>query len=103
MLTKTPNLPLKISLQQLVKIDLPFQILRPSVIGGNMLTPENPYFISKYMVFICWPNFSILLRNEGDQENVRFIVNPDTVLNIIPVDYVAKLLFQFFNVKILNS
>jgi hypothetical protein len=69
-----------------------------------MLTPENPYFISKYMVFLFVGQiFPFYSQRKGDQENVRFIVNPDTVLNIIPVDYVAKLLFQFFNVKILNS
>ncbi|MFT5715726.1 MAG: thioester reductase-like protein, partial [Flavobacterium sp.] len=33
------------------KIGLPFQILRPSVIGGKMLGVENQYFIPKYMVF----------------------------------------------------
>jgi hypothetical protein len=99
-----PNLPPENFIATACKNRFAFQILRPSVIGGNMLTPENPYFISKYMVFYLLAKFfHFTSQRQGDQENVRFIVNPDTVLNIIPVDYVAKLLFQFFNVKILNS
>ena len=79
------------------KIGLPFQILRPSVIGGNMLTPENPYFISKYMVFYLLAKFfHFTSQRKGDQENVRFIINHDTVLNIIPVDYVAKVIVSVF-------
>jgi hypothetical protein len=31
--------------------------------------------------------FHFTPNEKGEQENVRFIVNEDTVLNIIPVDY----------------
>ncbi|MCL6462864.1 MAG: SDR family oxidoreductase [Flavobacterium micromati] len=75
------------------KIGLPFQILRPSVIGGKMLSTENPYFISKYMVFYLLAKFFyVLSQRKGNQENIRFMINHDTVLNIIPVDYVAKVI-----------
>jgi hypothetical protein len=70
-----------------------------------MLTPENPYFISKYMVFLFVGQiFPFYPQRKGDQENVRFIVNPDTVLNIIPVDYVAKVVsvFQREDIEQLN-
>ena len=79
------------------KVGLPFQILRPSVIGGKMLGIENRYFIQKYMVFYLLAkffHFSALRKFE--QENVRFIVNEDTVLNVIPVDYVAKIIATVF-------
>ena len=83
--------------QESKKIGLPFQILRPSVIGGKMLGTENPYFISKYMVFYLLAKFfHFTSQRKGDQENVRFIVNEDTVLNIIPVDYVAKVIVNTF-------
>ena len=83
--------------QECKKIDLPFQILRPSVIGGKMLGTENPYFISKYMVFYLLAKFfHFTSQRKGAQENVRFIVNEDTVLNIIPVDYVAKVIVTTF-------
>ncbi|RTY92015.1 NAD-dependent epimerase/dehydratase family protein [Flavobacterium sp. RSP46] len=83
--------------QECKKIGLPFQILRPSVIGGKMLGTENPYFISKYMVFYLLAKFfHFTSQRKGEQENVRFIVNEDTVLNIIPVDYVAKVIVNTF-------
>jgi hypothetical protein len=57
------------------------QILHPSVIGGKMLE-ENNNFISKYG-FIFWQN-SFFRTRRNEQENVRFIINEDTGLNIIP-------------------
>ena len=79
------------------KVNLPFQILRPSVIGGKMLGDENPNFISKYMVFYLLAKFFYLTSHrKGVKENVRFVVNKDTVLNIIPVDYVAKVIVKTF-------
>jgi hypothetical protein len=40
--------------------------------------------------------FHFTSQRKGEQENVRFIVNQDTVLNIIPVDYVAKVIVNTF-------
>ena len=78
-------------------IGLPFQILRPSVIGGKMLGTENNYFIPKYMVFYLLAKFFYFTSQRKDkQEPVRFIINPDTGLNIIPVDYVAKVIVNTF-------
>ncbi|MDI9312246.1 MAG: SDR family oxidoreductase [Limnohabitans sp.] len=75
------------------KIGLPYQILRPSVIGGKMLSAENKYFISKYMVFYLLAKFfHFTAQKKNDQENVRFMINEKTGLNIIPVDYVAKVI-----------
>lgn len=78
-------------------IGLPFQILRPSVIGGKMLGKENNYFIPKYMVFYLLAKFFYFTsKRKGKQEPVRFIINTDTGLNIIPVDYVAKVIANTF-------
>lgn len=78
-------------------IGLPFQILRPSVIGGKMLGTENNYFIPKYMVFYLLAKFFYFTsKRKGKQETVRFIINTDTGLNIIPVDYVAKVILTTF-------
>lgn len=75
----------------------PFQILRPSVIGGKMLGKENNYFIPKYMVFYLLAKFFYFTsKRKGKQEPVRFIINTDTGLNIIPVDYVAKVIANTF-------
>jgi nucleoside-diphosphate-sugar epimerase len=79
------------------EIGLPYQILRPSVIGGKMLSEENNNFISKYMVFYLLAKFfHFTAQRRSEQENVRFIINEDTGLNIIPVDYVAKVIVKTF-------
>ncbi len=78
-------------------IGLPFQILRPSVIGGKMLGTENNFFIPKYMVFYLLAKFFYFTaKRKGKQEYVRFIINYQSSLNIIPVDYVAKVVAQTF-------
>lgn len=83
--------------QECKTLGLPFQILRPSVIGGKMLGKENNYFIPKYMVFYLLAKFfHFTSQRKGEQENVRFIINEETGLNIIPVDYVAKVIVNTF-------
>lgn len=83
--------------QECKKIGLPFQILRPSVIGGKMLGNESLYFIPKYMVFYLLAKFfHFTSKRKGEQENVRFIINEETGLNIIPVDYVSKVIVNTF-------
>lgn len=78
-------------------VGLPFQILRPSVIGGKMLGEENNYFIPKYMVFYLVAKFfNFTSKRKKAQESIRFIINNETVLNIIPVDYVAKAVIKTF-------
>ncbi|WP_281635772.1 SDR family oxidoreductase [Flavobacterium marginilacus] len=78
-------------------LGLPFQILRPSVICGKMLGDEHRYFISKYMVFYLLAKFFYFAaQRNSEQENVRFIMNRNTGLNIIAVDYVAKVIVSVF-------
>jgi len=78
-------------------LGLPFQILRPSVICGKMLGTENRYFIAKYMVFYLLAKFfHFAAQRKTEQENVRFLINEKTGLNIIPVDYVAKVIVSVF-------
>ncbi|TRW99077.1 SDR family oxidoreductase [Flavobacterium gawalongense] len=83
--------------KQCKSLGLPYQILRPSVIGGKMLGKESNYFISKYMVFYLLAKFfHFTAQRKNEQENVRFIINEKTGLNIIPVDYVAKVIVNTF-------
>jgi nucleoside-diphosphate-sugar epimerase len=83
--------------QQCKALGLPYQILRPSVIGGKMMGTESNYFISKYMVFYLLAKFfHFTAQRKTDQENVRFMINEQTGLNIIPVDYVAKVIVSIF-------
>ncbi|QBN19132.1 SDR family oxidoreductase [Flavobacterium nackdongense] len=87
----------KFVIEQSNSLGLPFQILRPSVIGGKMMGTENNYFIPKFMVFYLLAKFFHFTANKSSKQlNVRFIVNSATGLNIIPVDYVAKIIFNTF-------
>jgi len=87
----------KYVIKQSKSLGLPFQILRPSVIGGKMLGTENNYFIPKFMVFYLLAKFFHFTASKSSkQQNIRFIVNSATGLNIIPVDYVAKIIFNTF-------
>jgi thioester reductase-like protein len=87
----------KFIISSCTSMGLPFQILRPSVIGGKMISSENNYFIPKFMVFYLLAKFFYLAaKRSSQQENIRFIVNPSTGLNIIPVDYVAKVIVNIF-------
>lgn len=84
-------------INQCKKLNLPYQILRPSVIGGKMLGNENLYFIPKYMVFYLMAKFfHFTAQRKDQQENVRFSISEETGLNIIPVDYVSKVIVSTF-------
>lgn len=84
-------------INQCKELNLPYQILRPSVIGGKMLGNENLYFIPKYMVFYLMAKFfHFTAQRKNQQENVRFSISEETGLNIIPVDYVSKVIVSTF-------
>ncbi len=74
------------------------QILRPSVLGGNIFETSK-YFISKYMVYYLLGKFfynNPLLKNS----TIRLAINTETGLNIVPVDYVAKVISTVFTKNI---
>ena len=84
-------------IEQCKALNLPYQILRPSVIGGKMLGTENRYFIPKYMVFYLMAKFfHFTAQRKDQQQNVRFAISENTGLNIIPVDYVSKVIVSTF-------
>ena len=75
---------------------IPVQILRPSVLGGNIT--ENPnYFISKYMVFYLFAKF---FNNSTSDDAIRITSHIDTGLNIIPTDYAAQVIAKVITLDI---
>lgn len=79
------------------------QILRPSIVCGRLI--DSPlYYTSKFDVFYGFAKYFWTLKNKSIKESVRIMVNMDTVLNIIPVDYVAKAIVRtiHMNIKKLN-
>jgi len=88
--------------EQESKTGVQIQILRPSVLGGNIFKTSK-YFISKYMVYYLVGRF---FHNNplGKNSTMRLALNSETGLNIVPVDYVAKVIAKVFtkNIEQLN-
>ena len=76
--------------------NIPVQILRPSVLGGNISDAPH-FFISKYMVFYLFAKF---FNNSKSKEKVRISTNKGTGLNIIPTDYAAKVIVKVMDTGI---
>ena len=91
----------KFLLEQGQKLDVAIQILRPSVLGGNIFNKPT-HFISKYMVYYLFGKF--FYNSPFAEYSMRLTANFKTGLNIIPVDYVAKVIATVFtkNVAQLN-
>ena len=76
--------------------NIPVQILRPSVLGGN-ITNKPSFFISKYMVFYLFAKF---FYNNTTTDIIRITANSNSGLNIIPTDYAAKVIVKVFDTTI---
>ncbi|WP_027076864.1 SDR family oxidoreductase [Maribacter antarcticus] len=75
---------------------IPVQILRPSVLGGNIIDTPS-FFISKYMVFYLFAKF---FHRNTTADSIRITANAESGLNIIPTDYAAKVIVAVFDSKI---
>ncbi len=76
--------------------NIPVQILRPSVLGGNIFEHPN-YFISKYMVFYLFAKF---FNSVTTDDQVRITTTQTTGLNIIPTDYAAQVIAKVISTEI---
>ena len=75
---------------------IPVQILRPSVLGGNIEDAPN-YFISKYMVFYLFAKF---FHNTSSPDAIRISTKHTAGLNIIPTDYAANVIVKVLETDI---
>lgn len=76
--------------------NIPVQILRPSVLGGNI--KDHPhFFISKYMVFYLFAKF---FHNSNSEDLIRISTTETAGLNIIPTDYAAKVIVKAMDTDI---
>ena len=73
-------------------LNIPIQILRPSVLGGNIMDSSS-FFISKYMVFYLFAKF---FHRNNSADSVRITAHEESGLNIIPTDYAAKVVVAVF-------
>jgi len=76
--------------------NIAIQILRPSVLGGNIMDAPS-FFISKYMVFYLFAKF---FHRTDSKDTVRIQAHADSKLNIIPTDYVAKVITKVFDTDV---
>ena len=81
-----------------LELDLEIQILRPSVLGGNIFR-DSKYFISKYMVYYLVGKF-FYNKPANKETRIRLALNNKTGLNIVPVDYAAKVISKVFTKNI---
>lgn len=86
----------KFLLEQGKAKNIPIQILRPSVLGGNIKDAPN-FFISKYMVFYLFAKF---FNNTTSDDSIRISTNNFTGLNIIPTDYAANVIVKVLETDI---
>jgi nucleoside-diphosphate-sugar epimerase len=80
-----------------------WQILRPGVVGGRLLDAPLA-FTSKFDVFYGLARFLCSVTKTSEQD-LRILANPESSLNILPVDYVAKAIVRAVpidNLKQLN-
>lgn len=70
------------------------QLLRPSVLGGNIYD-NSKYFISKYMVYYLVGRY---FHNNplASHSSMRLALNKLSGLNIVPVDYAAKVIASVY-------
>lgn len=86
----------KFLLEQRSVENIPVQILRPSVLGGNIKETPN-YFISKYMVFYLFAKF---FYNNTAKGKIRIATDNATSINIIPTDYAANVIVKVLETDI---
>ena len=78
------------------QIDL--QILRPSVVSGRLM--DKPlYHTTKFDVFYGWAGFFYKMKRLFADKAFRVLVNSEGTLNVVPVDYVAKVICQAIDIE----
>ncbi|WP_422381446.1 SDR family oxidoreductase [Marinicellulosiphila megalodicopiae] len=72
--------------------NMQWQILRPSIVCGRLL--EKPYYyMSKFDVFYGFAKCAAFLQNKTNKQSpLRVTCNMVSSLNIVPADYVAKVI-----------
>jgi nucleoside-diphosphate-sugar epimerase len=86
----------KFLLNEAKKKGIAIQILRPSVLGGN-ITDMPHFFISKYMVFYLFAKF---FNNCNPADSIRITTTKTAGLNIIPTDYASRVIVKAIRTNI---
>ncbi|MCG8697711.1 MAG: SDR family oxidoreductase, partial [Bacteroidales bacterium] len=86
------------------QLDIALKILRPAVVCGRLI--DSPlYCTTKFDVFYGWARFFYKMKRKFEDQKIRLMINPNGTLNIVPVDYVAKVICKALHmdhIKVLN-
>ncbi|WP_020600481.1 SDR family oxidoreductase [Spirosoma panaciterrae] len=78
---------------------LEWQILRPSIIAGRLM--DSPYHvIYRFLVFYLFGAFFYRSKDMYGHLNIRIALNPKAGLNMVPVDYAAKVIVRALSTEI---
>jgi len=69
--------------------NIEWKIFRPSIICGRLIEPPF-YAISRFIVFYLFARYASVMRNKFNGSTLRLHVPEKAVINIVPVDFVAK-------------
>jgi|WetSurMetagenome_2_1015567.scaffolds.fasta_scaffold155342_1 nucleoside-diphosphate-sugar epimerase len=73
-----------------------WKIIRPSIICGRLIDP--PYYaISRFLVFYLFARYAMAIQNRLKETELRLQVPGKALINIVPVDFVAKALIASLN------
>ncbi|EFM12369.1 Male sterility domain protein [Paenibacillus curdlanolyticus YK9] len=85
--------------QECLKKEREYQILRPSAVCGRMIDPPL-YYTSKIDVMYGWTKFFWNMKKQEASDHIRIHMAEHTVLNVVPVDFVAKSIVRLFSQNI---
>ncbi|WP_138989718.1 SDR family oxidoreductase [Larkinella sp. C7] len=78
---------------------LEWQILRPSIIAGRLI--DSPYHvIYRFLVFYLFGAFFYRSKDAYGHMKIRIALNPKAGLNMVPVDYAAKVIMRALSTDI---
>lgn len=78
---------------------LDWQILRPSIIAGRLI--DAPYHVVyRFLVFYLFGAFFYRAKAMYGNMNIRIALNPKSGLNMVPVDYAAKVIARALDTSI---
>lgn len=79
--------------------NIEWKIIRPSIICGRLID-EPLYAISRFLVFYLFARYAIAMQHRLNKLSLRLSIPEHSKINIVPVDYVAKIIIASLPTKI---
>ncbi len=82
--------------------DMPLQIMRPSMLCGRLMDAPL-YHASNYEMLYSWARYFFQNRRHIVRSKLRMYLHPRGTFNIVPVDYVAKVIIEAMHDPTIHS